>query len=67
MDFDVSISVEDLADQIYWNDEREILELVKRIDKRVADCTFSLDLLNHLADALRGEGYTINLEIKEPE
>jgi hypothetical protein len=66
MDFDIRIPVADLADQIYWNDEEDVIELIKRIDKRWAECDFTVRLLNHFADALRGEGYTINLEIKEP-
>lgn len=66
MEISTSISPKDLADQIYWEDEEDVLTLIKRIDRRWGECDFTVKLLQHFAQALRDEGFTVNLEIKEP-
>jgi hypothetical protein len=61
-----SITSEDLVEEMYYEDQAEVLDFIKALDRRWGECEFTLNVLNHFADALRREGYTINLEIKEP-
>lgn len=66
VDLEFSVPVNDLVHQLYWQEDAAVIDLIKRVDERMADCSFTLELLNYFANALRHEGYGIVLEIKEP-
>lgn len=66
LDLEFQVSVKDMANQLYWQNDQDVIELIKAVDRRMADCSFTVELLEYFADALRGEGYTINLNVTEP-
>jgi hypothetical protein len=67
MDLEFSISPKDLADQLYWAEEEEVIELVKRISTRWDDNNLDLELIKFFANELRRNGFTVNLQITQEE
>lgn len=65
MDLQIQLTPEDLGDQLYWQEEDELIRMIKRLDTRWGEVSFTKRLIHMLADQLREEGLTVGIEILE--
>lgn len=65
MNIEVEVSAKDLGDQLYWQDEDELVETIQRLDLRWGDIDFTKRLIYMLADSLRNEGLSVVVQITE--
>lgn len=60
-----SITGEALVEELYYEDEASVIELIKALDSRIGDVDFTTKLIEELVKSLKREGVNAKFKIKE--